>query len=392
MAYSFANTGGTEHSLTLIGLEDGDSYSYYVRCGMPRGISTATTSPLRLPWRAKVEFSGFRGLFGNHAIDLLNKRVPLNTKKGILSFANNQRLSRASEQHCPAEDGAMMETAKRRSDRVLIALPVSVSGIDAEGKPFTEETATVTVSQHGAAIAFRTPLVPGQEITVRRHRIRTRVPLVAECYVAAKMGAQLDRLVFSVAFRKPAEGFWDIYFPPLPPGRDIAGRALLYCKSCGSHKVVHFDKNELAEYIANRQLSLHCSTCGRSTIWLESEQQLRRRPELKSANLARLAAMPSAVAHNQRKHSRVCVEIPVCIRQVGWDDDLATTVDISRGGLRFSSKRAYAAGSYIQVAVPYSHTAVNVFVDARVVHSAKLASENVYRFGIMYLAENEAAS
>jgi len=88
----------------------------------------------------------------------------------------------------------------------------------------------------------------------------------------------------------------------------------------------------------------------------------------------------------------VAAEIPVCIRQDGSDDDVAATADISHGGMLLLSRRHYPSGSYIQVAVPYSPTAVNVFVDARVVHSSKVPSQDLYRLGIMYLAENEPSS
>jgi hypothetical protein len=245
----------------------------------------------------------------------------------------------------------------------------------------------VTVSEHGAAIAVKTPLVPGQEISSRRRR--TPVPREAECHVVGQIGMQAGLQIFSVTFRKPAVGFWDIYFPPLPPGRDTAGRALLGCKVCGTRKIVHLDPVQLAAYNANRQLSLNCDNCRKSTIWLESRQETTKQPELGPANPARLAAVPSPLARDQRKHRRVAAEIPVCIRRVGLDDDVATTVDISRGGLCFTSSREYRTGSYIQVAVPYSPTAVNVLVDARVAHSSKAPSQELYRFGIIYLAENE---
>jgi hypothetical protein len=282
----------------------------------------------------------------------------------------------------------MAEISKRRSDRVLITLPVSVSGTDAAGKPFSEDATTVTVAQNGGAIALKSVLVPGQEIIIRRRR--TPVARVAECRVVGKVADQPGLQVFSVAFRKPAAGFWDIYFPPLPADKDTAGRALLECKVCGTRKIVHLDPVKLAAYNAHRQLSLNCAMCGKSTIWLKSQQETTKRPELRPPNPARLAAAPSPRAENQRKHRRVAAEIPVCIRQAGSDDDVATTLDISRGGLLFTSSRHYQSGSYIQVAVPFLPKALNVFVDARVVHSSKVPSQELYRLGIMYLAENES--
>ena len=85
----------------------------------------------------------------------------------------------------------------------------------------------------------------------------------------------------------------------------------------------------------------------------------------------------------------MAVEMPVCIRQPGSEDHVETTVDVSRGGLRFASRRVYLPGTYVQVAVPYSPAALNVFLDARVVHGTKLPSRELYRYGVKYVAENE---
>ena len=64
----------------------------------------------------------------------------------------------------------MAETSKRRSDRISLTLPLSISGRDAAGNPFSEDANTVTVSLHGAAIALKTELTPGQDIIICRLR------------------------------------------------------------------------------------------------------------------------------------------------------------------------------------------------------------------------------
>jgi hypothetical protein len=161
---------------------------------------------------------------------------------------------------------------------------------------------------------------------------------------------------------------------------------------CGARKVVHLDSAELSDYNANRKLSLACASCRRKTMWLESREDLTKTAPPKPANPGRMETAPPLRTHNQRKHRRVPVEIPVCIRQSGSEDDLATTADISHGGLLLISRREYRAGTYIQVAVPYSADAANIFVDARVVHTSGVPSQNLYRIGITYLAENQPAS
>jgi hypothetical protein len=283
----------------------------------------------------------------------------------------------------------MGDIGKRRSDRVLVTLPVTVSGTNAAGKSFSENAHTVSVSQNGAAIALMTPLVPGQAIVIRRNR--SGVPRLAACELAEQIGKQGGLPVYSVAFRKPAARFWDIIFPSLPADADTAGRALLECHVCGARKIVHFHPAALAAYNAERRLSLHCARCRRPTNWVESPQDRTKRPDLGPANAARLAPATHPLDNNERRHRRLAAEIPICIRQAGLEDQAAFTVDISRGGLRFTSSRPYASGSYVQVAIPYSPTALNVFVDAQVAHSTRLLSQDLFHMGIMYLAENEPA-
>ena len=56
---------------------------------------------------------------------------------------------------------------RRRRSRVPHKLRVILSGVDAGGFNFAEETETVTVSKHGAAIRTSYHLQLGQEISLR---------------------------------------------------------------------------------------------------------------------------------------------------------------------------------------------------------------------------------
>ena len=105
-------------------------------------------------------------------------------------------------------------------------------------------------------------------------------------------------------------------------------------------------------------------------------------------------AEPAEAGSDRATHGRepaqipVAAVIPVCIRKAGADDDVSTSLDISHGGMRLTSSRYYPQGTYIKVAVPYSSTAVNVFVDARVVHISQAPTQEGYQLGVMYLVEN----
>src|SRR5215472_9730081 len=61
---------------------------------------------------------------------------------------------------------ALAGTAQRRSERVLVDLPILVSGESADHGAFQEETFTVTVSAHGALVMLATKVTIGQKVVL----------------------------------------------------------------------------------------------------------------------------------------------------------------------------------------------------------------------------------
>jgi hypothetical protein len=55
---------------------------------------------------------------------------------------------------------------RRRSTRIEYVAPIAISGRDATGQPFREETETIMVSAHGANFRTRTHLLIGMQLTV----------------------------------------------------------------------------------------------------------------------------------------------------------------------------------------------------------------------------------
>lgn len=60
----------------------------------------------------------------------------------------------------------------RRSARVQVRIPVTISGTLADGNSFTEETYVLSVSKFGAKLKTKQELEPGMEIRVKP-RMRT---------------------------------------------------------------------------------------------------------------------------------------------------------------------------------------------------------------------------
>jgi hypothetical protein len=58
---------------------------------------------------------------------------------------------------------------------------------------------------------------------------------------------------------------------------------------------------------------------------------------------------------------------------------------MSRGGLRFKSRKRYFERSAIEVAVPYTPGTQSIFVHARIVFVQELPEEKLFRCGVQYL-------
>jgi len=81
---------------------------------------------------------------------------------------------------------------------------------------------------------------------------------------------------------------------------------------------------------------------------------------------------------------RLRTQLTACIRQTGADDELAVCEDISPIGMCFRSKRRYDADASIEVAVPYSPDAANIFLPARIVYSEEMPKAGLFRHGTEY--------
>jgi len=97
----------------------------------------------------------------------------------------------------------------RRSLRVMLSLPVTVSGESADG-PFSEATQTLVVNAHGALLTLAARISQQQTL-------RLKSPLHPEeqiCRVTYVGPTTQGRTQLGVEFTEPAPKFWHIAFPP----------------------------------------------------------------------------------------------------------------------------------------------------------------------------------
>ena len=99
---------------------------------------------------------------------------------------------------------------RRRSQRVLMTIPVRVSGQTSFGSPFNEETHTRAISAHGALMVVSTQVDRGQRLTLSN--LQTKAAL--ECVVAHIAKARNSEPEVGVEFMLPNPIFWHVAFPP----------------------------------------------------------------------------------------------------------------------------------------------------------------------------------
>lgn len=94
---------------------------------------------------------------------------------------------------------------------------------------------------------------------------------------------------------------------------------------------------------------------------------------------------PDTPRANRRKHARVKVSYSACVRHPERGDDIVTCEDMSRGGLRFKSRKSYYERTLIEVAVPYTPGQPAIFVPAQIVFVQELPEQQLFRYGVAYL-------
>jgi hypothetical protein len=282
----------------------------------------------------------------------------------------------------------------RRSSRIPKEIRILLVGSDMEGKVFSEQAKTVLLSRHGAGIVSEYKLMPEQELIVRSLETNKE----AEVRVVGQLGSVGESYTYGVAFLNQNIDFWGIEFPPVSQSEKAANRVLLQCASCKSREMVEQSDLESDVYIVNEGIVRFCKSCGNSTLWKRAEDSegggavgLEAEEQADSSGTAAKESidspadlMPTLRAENRRKHVRTKVNFKGCIRSFSLGDDIVTCEDISRGGLRFKSRKQYSMQANIEIAAPYSPGSPNIFVRGQIVFVQELPAEKLFRYGVVY--------
>lgn len=100
---------------------------------------------------------------------------------------------------------------QRRSQRILLSIPVIINGSQHSGAPFSERTRTLIVNAHGALIELREPVLVGQALRMKNLATNEEMG----CKVMDINPGHTSLPEIGVEFAESCPQFWRVSFPPV---------------------------------------------------------------------------------------------------------------------------------------------------------------------------------
>jgi hypothetical protein len=99
---------------------------------------------------------------------------------------------------------------RRRSERVMLRVPVHLSVTSSEGTVTEETTSTQVVNAHGGLLGLEMEIFAGQIFLLTN----SKTGVTRECSVVRTQRSSARELLVAFQFATPAPDFWPVVFPP----------------------------------------------------------------------------------------------------------------------------------------------------------------------------------
>ena len=274
-------------------------------------------------------------------------------------------------------------------ERVRLRVRLEARGTDADGREFHQSGCTVEIHRQGALVelpAAAGHIVPGQLLTVRRQQGGDGW-LQAGARVLGLVGTTDHSRCYSVELLEGEEDFWAIEFPGCGPSPQAVACMLLECCFCRRREVVYLNDRDMLCFNTQRGIARRCAACEMPTIWVQTLDEETSTPISSSTGFQRIG-QPAQI-HDRQATPRFRTRLTACVRAAGCDLELAVCENMSRGGLCFRTRSRFQENDILEVAVPYTKGAANIFVPARVVYVQEVPSAGLHRHGAAYLRPAE---
>jgi len=251
-----------------------------------------------------------------------SKRAPI---------AAGAKVAEAEATHTTAPSA--MAQGLRRSDRVLLKIPLEVSGTDLQGNSITERAHTQVINRNGASLVLRNAFRPDGQMTVKNLHTGQSCRFRA-CRVSQDIPGGLRE--WGVECLDPAPNFWGITFvesPQVPYVEEEGVGSLLECTMCHYREMTKLAVPEYRTVVQKTSLARHCTWCGKETEWklaiVKEDLEATGPQALKEGEVAFSPASGAERPLEERRTARV----PISIRHADGREELTITENLSRSGI-----------------------------------------------------------
>jgi len=268
----------------------------------------------------------------------------------------------------------MTTSQTRRSDRLMLTIPLKVQGVDADGQEFEIPARTVILNRHGAHVKIPRKLRAGQ--TVRLVNLVTsskaEFRIVRPVSTPSENGGD-----YGVECTEPDGDIWQIEFAPLENGEAADARALLECQICRKVYLAHLTLGELETLRTYGVVGKSCAACRTETPLRYADFGTVKLDTVDEGWKTLFSGFS-----RQRRHRRVCLQLPLGIRDGKGGVEVSKTENVSKGGFCFTSEKEYHAGQGVTVVFRGGTFSRNVEVPAQIVWQQRFEKNNRKIYGI----------
>lgn len=281
----------------------------------------------------------------------------------------------------------MAKTNRRRTERLLLSVPIRVEGKSPNGQEFSENTRTVIINRDGASIQLKHAVAPGTPLRISNLMASRQADfrVIGPTQPRSEQGGE-----WGVECKNEKSSIWGIEFPPVQDEEPSAS-ALLECRRCHTVTLTPLSLVENDVLSASGLLTKECKTCGRPTPWGYNEKQVAIPPPGQEPEPSIKEILePPRPDSTRRIHARVALRLPVRVRSYYGTEEIGKTENVSKGGLCFVSEKEYEIGEGLRVTCPFDPKGHNIEVRAHVVRRQGLEGTGRKIYGVRYEKDVQA--
>ena len=273
----------------------------------------------------------------------------------------------------------MSSPEQRRSERLMVSIPILVAGLDPSGAEFSEETRTAVVNREGALVLLKHSLAREHHVRI----INLQSEAAADFRIVGPTRLATDEgTEWGVEYLKDGMEIWGVDFPFHPEERQGQASALLECQACHKKYFWPLTLVEIEVLESTGIIENFCNACGKSTSWVYAEAS-RRLPQA-TPSLGVTSIPQSKPAIERRENKRLLLRLPVLVRNQKGEAEEGKTENLSHADLAVALALDLAVGQFVSVICPLTTSGQNLERSAKVMRKDKFSVKDRKLYGMRY--------